>query len=1016
MKRTYVFIALIIIVPTVLGTASDNTTRRAPVWSARAPAGQVIDFEDLSTGGPGGAGPAVSVFTQYASKGVIFNGPLALDYSKGFLAIPGFAHSGTKVIEQCVGVEFCTTPIIISLTAGQRRAKLWVGYSARLDERRSVILQALDQNGGFVGEASAVLGPSNGPISVQIPLEVVSQTPNIRQLILRFSVAFPGGQAFNNNLVIDDFEFDTVGPPPPCGTTQNPFVTLNQPQNGQTVQRNEFMLQGAVNTAALLDEATLTATASGGSQSVSLLSAGLVSRTGGPFGPTRITELLLPGSNTVSVSMRNCHGTGQNSRTVTFTPIADGTRFKLLGLEITQATQDLRTSVPLIAGKPTAVRAYLRVDGPTSQIRNVSGALTAFRSGESSFPNLQSLNTISVDSSEDINAKRLNIGASLNFELPPEWTTEGEIHIQLSHLDIEGSGSALPCDGCDNLNESDAPRFVQFLPLRRLNLVLAPYDYLPNPNPPFPLTADFVWTPMGALQWLNAVYPLSGNFPLDDAGIKVRILNSQTTTRNLQTSKGKDDFLGDLQSVLTDLQAQSGTPLPRDVHLFGMVPCGCGGQGYLPGQVAFGDTWAVENGSVPSANFEIYGSIWAQEIGHNFGLHHAGNSHGEPDPNLNFPYPHGGIGEPGLAVRTDWWNGSLPFLISPGVPVSGNPHAHDFMSYGAVSADSGEHTYSWVSPYTYEGLLGAFDARSQRIVRTYGVGKEKLIAIGQIDKDGTVTLRPFHRVMTDFVSGPGTVGEFSLELIDANSNVLLTYRFNAQTVPGEGKNSLGFAEFVPWQAGAKIILLKRKGVVLAKRTVTSHTPSVRVLSPKKEETWGAKATVAWEASDADGDPLSYTVQYNSGLDQIWWPIANDLTTSSITVNTALLPGSTKARVRVRATDGVNTAEAESDGTFTVVQKRPFVAILRPASSDALAPGAFNQLLGVAYDPEDGLLSSQSLKWTSNRDGLIGLGRNLNTSALSRGSHVLTLTATDSQGQTSTARVEILVGRERIGPR
>src|SRR5262249_32011705 len=90
----------------------------------------VIDFENISTGGPGGASSPVTVTNQYQDRGIIFNSPVALDYSSGLLAIPGFAHSGVRAVEQCYGAEFCAKPFEMSFTRAQRRIKVWIGYSA----------------------------------------------------------------------------------------------------------------------------------------------------------------------------------------------------------------------------------------------------------------------------------------------------------------------------------------------------------------------------------------------------------------------------------------------------------------------------------------------------------------------------------------------------------------------------------------------------------------------------------------------------------------------------------------------------------------------------------------------------------------------------------------------------------------------------------------------------------------------------------------------------------------------
>ena len=66
-----------------------------------------------------------------------------------------------------------------------------------------------------------------------------------------------------------------------------------------------------------------------------------------------------------------------------------------------------------------------------------------------------------------------------------------------------------------------------------------------------------------------------------------------------------------------------------------------------------------------------------------------------------------------------------------------------------------------------------------------------------------------------------------------------------------------------------------------------------------------------------------------------------------------------------------------------------------------------QLTGVAYDPQDGVLPPTSLMWVSDRDGNLGSGGRI-TRPLSSGAHVITLTATDSQGRVGTAKVKVMV--------
>jgi hypothetical protein len=194
-------------------------SRFAPVLTAgalmallfAAPAsGTVIDFEDLDANGPGS--PGLPVSDQYADRGITFNFPDALDYSKGPFALPGFAHSGTKAVELCYSQEFCTVPLGMSFTTGQDRVKVWVGYDAifgsTLDSPQTVVLRAFDASGAQIGQDTATLGPTTdrNSIPIAIPLEV-------RQSGIAFATfGFLGSEAvppeiFENSLAVDDVQF-----------------------------------------------------------------------------------------------------------------------------------------------------------------------------------------------------------------------------------------------------------------------------------------------------------------------------------------------------------------------------------------------------------------------------------------------------------------------------------------------------------------------------------------------------------------------------------------------------------------------------------------------------------------------------------------------------------------------------------------------------------------------------------------------------------------------------------------
>jgi hypothetical protein len=196
---------------------------------------------------------------------------------------------------------------------------------------------------------------------------------------------------------------------------------------------------------------------------------------------------------------------------------------------------------------------------------------------------------------------------------------------------------------------------------------------------------------------------------------------------------------------------------------------------------------------------------------------------------------------------------------------------------------------------------------------------------------------------------------------------------------------------------------------LADRQASEYPPTVRVAAPNGGETWASGTqTIAWEAGDADGDELHFLVQVSADDGATWTTLASDLTATSLSFDTALLAGSDRARVRVVASDGLLTAQDASDEPFTVALKPPQVAVDWPTDGRSFRPGEVVMLSGYAWDPEDGPLPDASLSWESDRDGFLGDGDELVVTMLSSGRHVITLSATDSDGQADQASVSIVV--------
>ncbi len=196
-----------------------------------------------------------------------------------------------------------------------------------------------------------------------------------------------------------------------------------------------------------------------------------------------------------------------------------------------------------------------------------------------------------------------------------------------------------------------------------------------------------------------------------------------------------------------------------------------------------------------------------------------------------------------------------------------------------------------------------------------------------------------------------------------------------------------------------------------------NPPSVTITAPTAGTVHGGgQITISWTAADPDGDDLYHTVQYSTDGGTIYETVAVEYIGDSITLDREDLAGSSEARVRVISSDGTRSAVAESE-VFVVEDNAPRVSIVTPETGSVFTDLQAVVLDATAFDIEDGVLVEGSIGWFSDIEGALGTGLTLITEAalLTPGAHQITVTATDSAGNSSVDSVEIVIGHTNSAP-
>jgi len=153
---------------------------------------------------------------------------------------------------------------------------------------------------------------------------------------------------------------------------------------------------------------------------------------------------------------------------------------------------------------------------------------------------------------------------------------------------------------------------------------------------------------------------------------------------------------------------------------------------------------------------------------------------------------------------------------------------------------------------------------------------------------------------------------------------------------------------------------------------------------------------------------------NSPIFNFTLKLQNNTSVKKIIYYNISLTENTNASVSVNLTSSIYTMYIDYDGDGIIDQEKnpdkietnykPQAQIISPVDNSVFNIGDMITFNVTGSDLEDVNLSSSSMIWVSNINGIINIGKNFSTSNLSANSHKITLYVTDSEGLTCNTSV------------
>ena len=720
---------------------------------------------------------------------------------------------------------------------------------------------------------------------------------------------------------------------------------------------------------------------------------------------------------------------------------AAATHVQITGIEVTQGIQDLDNSVPLVTNRRTFVRVHVKSDGPV--VNGVTAILSGIGNifckplqcppvGETLTP-LVPVNTVGTRIAVGPTPKRYNLDDSFLFELPYKWTQFATLHL---HAVVTEAAGLVPTQSCtSDILSGPSFKFGGETLVLKVQFVRLSYRFPGTFNG---VTNAYLETSLNEQRqsesFIRRLYPLAElqwtpDYQLFDDSLGAAVKRESPACDALGADDKNLCAHHYITARLAQLQASTGFMGNADA-IYGLIP-------QVPNDSAGsyftrGACCTSRVGAGPSTANDYA----AHELGHFLGRQHpvpgsevCGHSASDPD----YPYFRSWIAPPFADVATSLagFDGGDPSLA---IPMNVFPTI--IFGPGTVGHydEMGYCKPAWISDYTYKHLRSCLAVLNDTTADQSGCGPagdargpgtaqqgDWLTVSGHISPAPAADFLVRH-VERNYSPPRSVSGSHSIRLVGSGGVTLAEYPFTPDDVPdaaaaGGGAVPRSFGLVVPFVAGTQSIeIVDSTGPgVIGQKTVSANAPVVsNVMLQGPPDPATGLVSIAWNASDADGDSLTYDVFFTRDLGATLHPLRLGVAEKSVQIDTTGLGGGS-VQLRVLASDGVHSGFADTP-PFALSNKPPLPRILNPGDGVTIHAGQLINLEGTAADLQDGAIPDSALTW-SVAGQTLGSGPRLSITDLPVGINAITLTATNSLGvsATSTAHVTVKESVDQPGP-